>query len=184
MGTLQDETTPEFGWALQLHADGVAYLRPTNDQRLHISMPEDRFTDAQIVLDPSTGEHYIHQQQNSQYVDLQMQYQVQMQVPISEQESMPGGWGWPVTGFMPTDDAYAGFGAFPWEPQVLNLHDEEDVATTECAPALCIMWWMLGLRQWMQLVGHGSTRPLLVASVASTTPKKRQRALRAPSCSE
>jgi hypothetical protein len=183
MGALHDESTPKFGWALQLHADGVAYLRPTTDQRLHVSLPQDTFEDAEIVLDPNTGEHVIHQLQNSQYVDSQQQYQVQMQMQINEQEPAPGGWGWPAIGFMPADDAYAGFGAFPWEPQVY-LHDEQDVATTECAPALCIMWWMLGLRQWLHLVGHGSTRPLLVASVASTTPKKRQRTLRSQSCDE
>ena len=170
------ESTPQFGWALQAHVDGTVYLRPTNEQRLHVSLPQDTFADAQIVLDPDTGEHVIHQLQNSQYVDTQHRLDIQMQVQPYDQGS---GWGWPAVGFMPEDEAYAGFGAFPWEPKLEYPPNEEDVATTECMPALWILWCVLGLRRWLHLVSHGSTKSLLRAPATEPTrvaTRKRQRA--------
>ena len=173
------EDTPQFGWALQTHVDGVVYLRSTNEQRLHVSLPQDTFRDAQIVLDPDTGEHVIHQLQNSQYVDTHQTLDIQMQMQTQTYDQSPG-WGWPAVGFMPEDEAYAGFGAFPWEPQLEYPPDKEDVATTECTPALWILWWVLGLRRWLHLVSHGSTKSLLTAGPAtvssSVAPRKRQRA--------
>lgn len=167
------ESTPQFGWALQLHVDGAIYLSPTTDERLHTSLPENSFIDAHIEVDPNTGEHVIQQLDNSQHVDAQYQLEIQ-------QHETAAGWGWPAPGYLPMDEEYAGFGEFPWTwgPQIQYLDAENDVATTECTPALCMMWWMLGLRHGLHLVSsgsHGCKRSLLVASAAGGAQKKRQR---------
>jgi hypothetical protein len=180
-GRLEHTTEHELAWALQRHADGTAYLRPTAEHRLHVSMPENAFDDdATIVSDPSTGEYVIQQSHNSQHTTLQdVQSTQQQQQQQHGQDATGWGWGsWDALGAVAAgggqpeqqqppsgslsgwdgEDPYAGFGESSWAAQhgdSTALVDELAAAgaATECTPALHMLWWLLAIRHALHLLG-------------------------------